>query len=211
MELHTLTHTDFNVFNVHGLDARMEQLITHVRPKLEQLGHYFSPTLSTLTGNEMFFHVAKHARRTVNPPKDTWVAFSSNKRGYKQLPHFQIGLWESHVFVWFALIYECPIKQAYAVELEKVHKELREEIPPDFVWSVDHTKKDVLKNSELDDEAFLKLVERLKTVKKAELLCGIQIPREEAVSLSENAFIEKIETTFKTVIPLYHLAAHAVC
>ena len=37
-------------------------------------------------------HVAKHARRSVNPPIDTWVAFAPNKRGYKMLPHFQIGL-----------------------------------------------------------------------------------------------------------------------
>ena len=34
-------------------------------------------------------HVAKHARRSVNPPKDTWVAFATSKRGYKMLPHFK--------------------------------------------------------------------------------------------------------------------------
>ncbi|WP_397261357.1 DUF1054 family protein [Peribacillus simplex] len=32
--------------------------------------------MSVLTGDEMYPHVAKHARRKVNPPNDTWVAFA---------------------------------------------------------------------------------------------------------------------------------------
>jgi hypothetical protein len=35
------------------------------------------------------------------------LAFANSKRGYKKLPHFQIGLWDTHMFVWFAIIYEC--------------------------------------------------------------------------------------------------------
>lgn len=70
---------DFNVFQTPGLDDRMEQIISQIRPKLETLGNRYSEELTAFTGEEMFFHVAKHARRTVNPPKDTWVAFAPNK------------------------------------------------------------------------------------------------------------------------------------
>ena len=70
------TDQDFDVFSVPGLEARMEVLIERVRPKLEALGAELSPYVSALAGEEMFVHVAKHARRTVNPPIDTWVAWA---------------------------------------------------------------------------------------------------------------------------------------
>lgn len=59
---------DFDVFAIDGLDQRMEAIKGIIRPKLEALGQHFAPALSVATGSEMFFHVAKHARRTVNPP-----------------------------------------------------------------------------------------------------------------------------------------------
>ncbi len=31
----------------------------------------------------MFPHVAKHARRSVNPPADSWVAFANSKEAIK--------------------------------------------------------------------------------------------------------------------------------
>ncbi|WP_143522844.1 DUF1054 family protein, partial [Pseudomonas sp. 2822-15] len=70
--------------------------------------------LSMSLGNEMFLHIAKHARRSVNPPNDTWLAICHNKRGYKKHPHFQVGLFDDHVFIWLAFIYELPNKQNIA-------------------------------------------------------------------------------------------------
>ena len=55
----------------------------------------------------------------MNPPKDSWVAFAPYKRGYKALPHFQIGLWGSHLFIILAVIYEAPDKVAIAERLLK--------------------------------------------------------------------------------------------
>lgn len=82
---------DFNVFRIEGLDARMEAIKTTIRPKFEQLSNHFAPTLSSLCGDEMFVHIAKHARRTVNPPADTWVAFANSKRGYKSSLIFKLA------------------------------------------------------------------------------------------------------------------------
>ena len=64
---------------------------------LKNLGKHYSHYFSHILGEEYFTHVAKHARRSVNPPKDSWVAFAPYKRGYKAFPHFQIGLWGKHV------------------------------------------------------------------------------------------------------------------
>ncbi|PGA16718.1 hypothetical protein COL65_18290 [Priestia aryabhattai] len=200
---------DFNVFRIEGLDARMEAIKTTIRPKFEQLSNHFAPTLSSLCGDEMFVHIAKHARRTVNPPADTWVAFANSKRGYKKLPHFQIGLWETHVFVWFAVIYESPIKEQFGKLLKQNTEDICQNIPDSFVWSKDHTKPDSEKMGDLSSEDLESLFERLETVKKAEILCGITIPKEEAIAMNGEEWMARIEQTFHTVTPLYELTKKA--
>lgn len=196
---------DFDVFTIDGLEERMEALIATVRPKLEALGETFSPFLSAETGDEMIPHVAKHARRTKNPPNDTWVAFANNTRGYKMLPHFQIGLWETHVFVWFAIIYEAPNKVEIAEKLQTKIDKIYDDIPQDFVWSLDHTKPEVIKHSDLTKDELENMFVRLQNVKKAELLCGINMTKEEAMKLSASEFITYTESVFKKVIPLYKM------
>lgn len=206
MSFSGFSHDDFNVFTIPGLDQRMEALKETVRPKLEGLGNYFAPTLSSLTGDEMFPHVAKHARRTINPPKDSWVAFANNSRGYKMLPHFQIGLWETHVFIWFAVIYEAPKKaeigQALSNHLDKIYQM----VPNDFVWSGDHTKPDGIKHGSLTKTELSEMFTRLQNVKKAEILCGYHIDREDAVKLTSAQFLDKVDSVFKQLIPLYKLS-----
>lgn len=200
------TQTDFEVFKISGLDKRMDALQKHIQPKLMELGKYFSPTLSALTGDEMFAHVAKHARRTKNPPTDTWVAFSSNSRGYKMLPHFQIGLWESHVFIWYAVIYEAPLKQEIGQRLAENTEKIINEIPADFVWSSDHTKPDARTLSDMTPAELHSLFERLQHVKKSEILCGYHIPRETAIKMGPDELIHKADAVFTKLIPLYKLA-----
>lgn len=199
------TQEDFNVFSIEGLEPRMEALQSNLSPKLEAIAEELAPFLTSLTGDEMHVHVAKHARRTTNPPNDTWAALANSKRGYKKLPHFQIGLWESHVFIWFAMIYESPIKQDYAKVLKKHQKEVLDHIPADFVWSKDHTKPEVIPNKDLLKKDFTQLIDRLKNVKKAELLCGVQIDRNDVILQDREAFLNKCEETFKTLEYLYRL------
>ncbi|MFJ8244125.1 YktB family protein [Peribacillus asahii] len=199
------TASDFNTFTINGLEERMDALKERIRPKLQDLGDYFAQQLSIMTGEEIFPHVAKHARRTINPPKDTWVAFAANRRGYKMMPHFQIGLWETHLFVWFAVIYEAPNKAEFGKKLEENADLLKSSVPESFVWSIDHMKPDVIPHNRLNTEDLLSMFKRLQTVKKAEILCGIQIPREEAVLLTDKELIDTIQYTFETLLPLYKL------
>lgn len=129
---------DFDSLTVPGLEPRMEAIIANIRPKLEALGGTLAPYLSALCGEEMFPHVAKHARRTINPPEDTWIAWSSSKRGYKALPHFQVGMFSTHLFIIFAVIYESPNKETIARYLEKHTAKVDKLVPADFYWSTDH-------------------------------------------------------------------------
>jgi len=80
----SFTPTDFAVFKVEGFNERMQQIYAHVRPKLVRLGDELAPQLARKLHLEFFPHVARHARRTVNPPPETWAAFGPSPKGYKR-------------------------------------------------------------------------------------------------------------------------------
>lgn len=206
-ELEPFTVEDFDVFSLPGFDARMTALKHHVRPKLEALGAALAPELSELLGMRVYPHVAKHARRTVNPPKDTWVAWSTNARGYKAHPHFQLGLWGSHVFMQFALIAECPHKASFARRALQELVSVRRALPEHFRWSDDHTVPGGRTHGELDEVAMRAFFERSERVAKAEILCGVDMPRDEVVALGGRDLATCAYSTFKASLPLYNLAA----
>ena len=200
----------FDVFAIPGLEPRMEAIKTFIRPQLEEIGSVFSPILSQELGEEFFFHVAKHARRTVNPPNDTWVAWSTSKRGYKSLPHFQVGLWQSHLFIWFAIIYESPIKGEFAQHLMGKWTEVKNHIPENYVWSVDHTLPSSIPHYEMNDDKMAAILKKLKNNKKSELLCGINLKPNHPGIGNGQELMNLIESTFLTLKPLYELAKGGV-
>lgn len=206
MEFNGFTKEDFDVFTIAGLDNRMEALIQNVRPKLDFLGSYYAPRLSELTGEEIFAHVAKHARRTKNPPNDTWVAFASNPRGYKMLPHFQIGLWETHLFIWFAVIYECNQKPQIGENFIKHLNQIHQTIPASFVWSEDHMKPGATEHGSLSKEDLQASFQRLKVVKKAEILCGCHFDRDIVIQMGPSELLRSIDDVFRKILPLYKLS-----
>ncbi len=140
MKLHHFNKEDFQTFLIDGLDERMEAIQNRIQPKFQAIGEELVSYLSEKTGQELYLHIAKHARRTVNPPKDTWLAIADNKRGYKKHPHFQVGLFDDHLFIWLALIYELPNKQKIAQNYLDSFTEIKS-LPKSFVVSLDHTKK----------------------------------------------------------------------
>lgn len=202
------TQQDFEVFETPGLEQRMELLINRVRPKFEQLGTTYSAFFSGKSGEEFFPHVAKHMRRTVNPPNDSWVAFAPHKRGYKAVPHFQIGLWESHIFVILAVIYEAPNKKVMAEELLK--SDILASLPKDFMLSGDHMKPEAESLADLEEAGIEKLVTRLRDIKKGELVIGRHILRDDASAMSPEGFHAFVEKTFTELLPVYDIMLQKV-
>ncbi len=197
------TKKDFDTFLIDGLESRMESIRENIQPKFKELGEVLRQDLSAFTGEEMFLHIAKHARRSVNPPKDTWLAICHNKRGYKQHPHFQIGLFDDHVFIWLAYIYEVPNKVGIAKNFIKNATEIYETIPSTYVISMNHMKKESVKMEDVSFEDFTTSLERFKDVKKAELLIGRHVLSTHEVLNDGDAFIKLASETFKTLIPIY--------
>ncbi len=75
---------DFEVFAIDGISARMAKIGELVTPRLVRLGHEMAPELSRKLRLDFFPHIAKHMRRTANPPDETWVAFGPSRAGYKR-------------------------------------------------------------------------------------------------------------------------------
>lgn len=206
MTFPTFVSSDFDVFAIPGLEPRMEALIERVRPKLTQLGEELAPFLSALCGEPMYPHVARHARRTINPPDDTWVAWANSKKGYKAYPHFQVGLWSTHLFVQFAVIYESPNKETFARHLEKKLAAVRKSVPADFRWSTDHMQPDSKLHGDMTKADFADMIDKLKRVKKTEALCGIRIERDDPLLTAPDKLADAIKQTFERVMPLYRIA-----
>ena len=89
MEL--FTSDDFKVFGLKGFNERMAAIMLQIRPKLASIGGHLAPKLSPMVDTTLYVHVAKHARRTVNPPDDTWAAMGANPRGYKDIRRMSIS------------------------------------------------------------------------------------------------------------------------
>lgn len=197
---------DFDLFLIEGLEERMSVLINQLRPKFYHLGDDLKNELGHIVGDEIFPHVAKHARRKTNPPDDSWVAFASNQRGYKMMPHFQICLWSSHVLIQWGIIYEAKNKKVFADNM-LIHVEaIRKAIPHDYHFFKDHMKPEGVRLKDLTDGEIREYARRLKENKNGEIMVGKVIPKEEALVMSSKQFVEIVLETWMNLDYLHRLA-----
>ncbi|SBO18204.1 conserved hypothetical protein [Carnobacterium divergens] len=196
----TFTKEDFSIFEIPTLEDRMQAIREQIQPKFREFGELFKEgLLNEMDEDELFVHVAQHLRRTKNPPNDTWMAVSCNKRGYKMAPHFQLGLYGDHVFIWLAFIDNPKFEKEMAQGLlDKI--ELFETLPEDFVVSLDHHTTKVTPIKELDIE---KGLTRFRDVKKGEFLVGRQLMADDSILKNPAATQMYMLNTFKKLLPLY--------
>lgn len=206
MKFNGFEKEDFDLFLIEGLEERMEVLINQLRPKFYTFGEDLSEELSYITETQMYPHVAKHARRKTNPPNDSWVAFASNQRGYKMMPHFQICVWNTHVLIQWGIIYEAKNKSTFADNLIEHLNEVKKTIPSHYQWSKDHMKPEGIVQCEMTNEDFEDFAKRLKHNKNGEIMVGLNIPVEEALKMSPEDFYELVIKTWKNLNYLHQLA-----
>lgn len=137
---------DFHVFDDPTLPGRLGKIQAQIDPKFLETVADLQETFAQLAV-PIYDHVSQHRRRTKNPPTDTWVAFSTSKRGYKMLPHIEIGFWDDRFFIWLAVLQEAKNRQAL---LSGLKEDLVLQLPTGFACGGDHTDKDsgVLLNRE---------------------------------------------------------------
>ncbi|MFD0959328.1 YktB family protein [Paenibacillus chungangensis] len=203
------TSDDFAVFQLPGLEERMAAIQNQIQPKFRSIGKRLTEELFILSGREMHLHIARHARRKVNPPKDTWLSICSNKRGYKAHPHFQLGLFDDHLFLWLALIYEVPNKQNIASAYLNRLEDVIEAVPDSFVVSQDHMKKEAVAAAVMSEADWRTALIRFRDVGKAELLIGRHLAADDELLRDEDELAAFALSTYETLLPLYHIATDA--
>src|SRR5579863_6087000 len=81
---------DFDVFAIEGFSARMAKLDELINPRLIRLANDLAPELSRRFHMQFFPHIARHMRRTANPPDETFVAFGPSRAGYKRYAYLAL-------------------------------------------------------------------------------------------------------------------------
>ena len=192
---------DFKVFDEQTLDGRMQGIRAVIDPKFEQLAKVILPLLSE-DGQAWYAHIAKHLRRTTNPPENTWVAFAPNKRGYKMMPHYEVGMWDDHVYIYLAV--EENMKpastQKIVAQMTKA-RELVAQLPATFTLSQDHM---VNKTEPLTLTHYDLAVQKFAETKHSEVLIGLQIMKSDYETLSFED-TNHIMATFKALRATYEI------
>lgn len=111
------TKKDLEIFQVPGFADRMQLVADTIHPKLAKLGELLQPQLSRLVSHQLYPHVAQHARRTVNPPDETWVAFGPDNKGYKNYVHFALCVGSVGVQARVMAKQECKDRKALSQNL----------------------------------------------------------------------------------------------
>jgi uncharacterized protein YktB (UPF0637 family) len=199
---------DFRVFDVKGFHSRMGEIRARIRPKLEAMGHSLLPAVSRATGDPAFPHVAKHARRTVNPPDDTWVAFGPDTRGYKKHCHFKVAVSRHCVRFLFEVGPEHADKKHWgsawkrsAGKLGPVLRRVR-----GLAWfENEHDEEPASSLGDLAPERLLGLADELTRTREGQIVLGRVVAAEEAARWTEAQYRSAALETFRTLAPLYRL------
>ncbi|XJS09897.1 DUF1054 family protein [Aerococcaceae bacterium WGS1372] len=194
----------FAVFEVDGVDRRMEAVKTIIQPSFNYYGNFVADYLVSelKVEDKPYVHIAKHLRRTVYPVESTWCAIGGDKRGYKKYPHFQIGMNDEYLFYTLTFIDNIEHKK----EIAKAYKEnldLFADLSSDYIIISDHTKLDYQFSMAMDLSAYF---DKFTKVKKAELMVGRIIKREDSPLENQEAYESWLGETTHDLLPLYKLA-----
>lgn len=199
----------FAAMEVAGFQQRMEAIRTRVRPKLQAIAEQLAPELSRRMGVPLHPHVAQHARRTVNPPEDTWCAWSPSRTGYKKHPHFQLGIRADHVYVQAGAITEAPFRAQLAQLLLEEGPALRASLPGDALWKEDHTSPDGVPTAALTDDDLHRLAGGLRRKSRGDFMVALHWPRDAALTLPPQAFVQQALEALERLRPVWELARRA--
>jgi uncharacterized protein YktB (UPF0637 family) len=199
---------DFKVFDVKGFQPRMGEIRTRIRPKLETLGRSLAPALARSLIGDTFAHVAKHARRTVNPPDDTWVAFGPDARGYKKHCHFKVAVSRQCVRFVFEIGPEHAEKKRWAAAWKKNAGKLSPVLRrmKDLAWfKNEHDETPAAALGDMTPEELAGLGDELLRRRDGQLVLGRVVAADAAARWTEAQYREAALETFRALVPLYRL------
>ncbi|MDR1568527.1 MAG: DUF1054 domain-containing protein [Streptococcaceae bacterium] len=191
--------SSFKVFEIDGLKPRLDAIRCQIQPDFQTIGEKLCELVNQATLKPSYLHIAQHRRRTTHAPENTWCAISTQKRGYKMEPHFQLGIWQDYVFIYLSMIDQPKGQKAYAKYLLE-HQVMFDELSNDFVYSINHTVKDFFPLENIGIESALK---RLEQVKKSEFEVGKVYQREIFELKKEQEILNDFSKTITALLPIY--------
>jgi uncharacterized protein YktB (UPF0637 family) len=208
MAFRGFTESDFKIFDLEGFAPRMEAIRSRILPKLEAAGRELLPDVSRIAGGEAFPHVARHARRTVNPPDDTWVAFGSDKRGYKKYCHFKLAVSRGAVRFLFEAGPEHADKKrwfaAWKRDAPKLVPVLRRS--EGLAWfKNEHDETPAALLADLSPEDVTRLGEQLVRTRDGQLVLGRGVSTKQAATWKPADCLNAARETYHVLAPLYRL------
>ena len=202
------TQADFKVFDLEGFAPRMGAIKGRIRPKLEAAGRDLVPAVTRIGGAPAFAHVAKHLRRTVNPPDDTWVAFAADRRGYKKHCHFKVAVSRNAV----RFLFEAGPEHAHKKRWVTAWKRHAPKLVPVFrrakalAWfRNEHDEAPAAILAELSVEEVGHLADELMRTRDGQLVLGRVVKAEEAARWKSADYARAARETFGVLAPLYRL------
>jgi uncharacterized protein YktB (UPF0637 family) len=193
------TNQDFEIFNDPTLAGRMQLIKTVIDPKFEQLAPLIIDHLQQPNGAPFYAHVAKHLRRHKNPPVDTWVAFSQNKRSYKAWPHFELGLWPDRLFIYFDILDECKPSVQAKMAIKDLTPKLMA-LPAGYVISNNHGEAKTMPATPANVTA---AIQKFDQYKHSELVVGRSVQVGDPLFDDPAELTATILTTFEQLLPIY--------
>ncbi|MGH7948313.1 MAG: DUF1054 family protein [Candidatus Binataceae bacterium] len=191
--------TDFRIFDVDGFSRRMEQIHRHIRPKLLRLGGQIAPELGMMLRTEFFPHVARHARQTVNPPSETWVAFGTSARGYKREAHFALCVSRFGIHARVIVARESDHRRAMAARLRDHAAELAKSFDRTRLERYDSWDFTRMPPRVAADRALFETLSDELTKKAGGINVGFGWPVREALTLERAELLD----AYRELVPLY--------
>jgi uncharacterized protein YktB (UPF0637 family) len=195
------TPEDFEVFGIPTFPERMQAIKARVRPKLTALGEDLRPALKKLANGDVFPHVAKHARRTVNPPPETWVAFSPSARGYKKYGYLGLVVSRGGLHARVVVKDEVPDRPQMAKVLRDRAGALAKVFAKQTVSRYDRWEYDGIPEPVTPTADFWQGVAETLAKKTGGMDVGLGWPVRRAVKLTEKQVLE----AFETLLPVYEI------
>jgi uncharacterized protein YktB (UPF0637 family) len=229
MAFQGFTEREFDIFDLQGFAVRMPAIRAEVTPRLKALGEQIAPALPELTHRELHPHVAQHLRRTVNPPVETWVAFSPSPRAYKPYIHFRVAINGGGLKVVCHLEEDSEDKPAFAEGLKRNAAAVARHLAAyPGIRSGDERGKEAMQAGEArfgasgserqrrgpgpgprpwSEAELATLGERLSRVKAQDASFAILFDRGNPVVASPAALLEAALDAMRTLLPIYRLGA----
>jgi uncharacterized protein YktB (UPF0637 family) len=194
---------DFELFTIPDFPGRMGAIRSQLKPKLAALGETLAPEIERITGVATAPHVAQHMRRRVNPPVETWVAFTRDRKGYKRWTHYRVAASEAGIRVTVFVEDDSDDKALFGSHLEKkaaaLHKALAAGGP--VVWYT--LGETPTPNAEAAPKQLAEIGRSLQRLKTLKFQAGVPIAAAEAAAMAPDTFEEWALKQVELLKPLY--------